>query len=52
MSEPRDLDRTIPAAVLIDSRFVRDAVRDAVRQFFVPLTAAFIAKPERRRRPG
>ena len=29
------------SSVVIDGRFLRDTARDAVVQFFVPLTAAF-----------
>ncbi len=36
-----------PLPVVIDGRFLRDTARDAVVQFFVPLTAAFAIKPSR-----
>ncbi|TPW03484.1 MAG: hypothetical protein FD125_1577 [bacterium] len=42
-----DTNRGRPSPVVIDGRFLRDTARDAVIQFFVPLTAVFAAKASR-----
>ena len=49
-----DTDHNPSLPVVIDGRFFRDTARDAVVQFFVPLTAAFVVKPspEQKRRRG
>ena len=49
-----DTEQNPSLPVVIDGRFFRDTARDAVVQFFVPLTAAFIVKPspEQKRRRG
>ncbi|MEY4555632.1 MAG: hypothetical protein RL093_751 [Pseudomonadota bacterium] len=49
-----DTNHRASLPVVIDGRFLRDTARDAVVQFFVPLTAAFMVKPssEQKRRRG
>ncbi|WP_420469537.1 hypothetical protein [Brevundimonas sp. FT23042] len=54
MNDPKQTPRTKAkpsTAVVIDAGFVRDVAKQAVVQFFVPLTAAFArSTPDQRRR--